>query len=263
MGNKGWIKLHRQILDCDLWLTDEPFSMGQAWIDLLLRANHQDKEMIFDYKTITVGRGQLITSVRKLADRWKWGNQKTLKFLRLLEEMKMIEKQSDNRRTLLTIVNYTIYQDTENTDGTQIDTLSEQYQNADRTQIDHKQEYKELKNLKNEKKVKNNNTFCSELETNSEPPIIQIPLNDNSLFDVTQTMVDEYQEIYPSVDVMQQLRNMKGWCLSNPRNRKTRSGVRRFINSWLAKEQNKGGRQQSSAYMDSIKDRVNVVDDWV
>lgn len=154
MSNDGWIKLYRQILDSDIWISDEPFSKGQAWVDLLLLANHRDKEMIFDYKTVTVGRGQLITSVRKLSLRWGWGNQKTLKFLRLLEELKMVEKESDNRRTLLTIINYEVYQGSDNTDGTQIDTLPEHCQNTARTQITHKQEDKELKNEKNEKNNK-------------------------------------------------------------------------------------------------------------
>ena len=34
---------------------------------------------------------------------------------------------------------------------------------------------------------------------------------------------------------------MRGWCLANPTRRKTRRGVRRFINGWLAKVQDRGG----------------------
>lgn len=123
----GWIKLHRKLLDCDIWISDddEPFDRRSAWIDLLLLANHRDKNIIFDGKPLAVQRGQYVTSVRKLASRWMWGNQKTLKFLRLLEDLNMITKESDSRRTLLTIVNYEVYQSTENTDRTQIDTVSE------------------------------------------------------------------------------------------------------------------------------------------
>lgn len=99
--NRGWIKLHRQILECDIWIgfdeePDEPFDRRSAWIDLLLRANHRDKEFLFDGQMIVVGRGQLITSVRKLAARWHWGKDKTLRFLRTLEQLNMIE----NHRTV-------------------------------------------------------------------------------------------------------------------------------------------------------------------
>ena len=52
-------------------------------------------------------------------------------------------------------------------------------------------------------------------------------------------MIDDWSELYPNVDVMQELRNMKGWCNSNPTKRKTKRGVLRFINSWLAREQDK------------------------
>lgn len=107
---EGWISLHRKLQDCDIWLDDEPFDRRSAWIDLLLSANHENKGMIFDGHHIEVKRGQLITSVRKLSAKWNWSKSKTLSYLRLLEELNMIEREADSRRTLLTIVNYGIYQ---------------------------------------------------------------------------------------------------------------------------------------------------------
>lgn len=108
---EGWICIHRKIRECDIWDYDEPFSRRDAWIDLLLLANHRDKDTIFDGKKITIKRGQYLTSVRKLAKEWHWGKDKTLKYLRLLEECEMIMRSADSRRTLITIVNYSIYQD--------------------------------------------------------------------------------------------------------------------------------------------------------
>ena len=136
----GWIKIHRQIQNCLIW-DDKPFNMASAWIDLLLLANHEDKETIFDKKPILVKRGQRITSVRELSARWGWGKDKTLRFLRLLEREKMIVKESDSRRTLLTIVNYGIYQDCETENETVIRTLTGQSQATN----------------KNDKNDKNNN----------------------------------------------------------------------------------------------------------
>ena len=48
-------------------------------------------------------------------------------------------------------------------------------------------------------------------------------------------------ELYPAVNVMQELRKMSSWSTDNPKRRKTKSGIRRFINAWLSKEQDKGG----------------------
>lgn len=76
-------------------------------------------------------------------------------------------------------------------------------------------------------------------QTPVEPSIITITLNDKSEFPIYQNMINDWSELYPNVDVMQELRNMKGWCNSNPTKRKTKRGVLRFINSWLAREQDK------------------------
>jgi len=72
------------------------------------------------------------------------------------------------------------------------------------------------------------------------PGEFSIPLNDGSVYEVPRADVDAFMRLYPAVDVEQELRNMIGWCIGNPKNRKTRSGVQRFITSWLAREQDRG-----------------------
>ena len=62
---------------------------------------------------------------------------------------------------------------------------------------------------------------------------------------VTREEIGGYAKLYPAVDVEQELRNMLGWCMANPAKRKTRSGIRRFIAGWLAREQNRGGTAAS------------------
>jgi hypothetical protein len=69
---------------------------------------------------------------------------------------------------------------------------------------------------------------------------IEIPLNDNTSFVVTQAMLDEFVALYPAVDVPQTLNEIRGWNITNPSKRKTRKGVLGHINRWLAKEQNRG-----------------------
>lgn len=85
-------------------------------------------------------------------------------------------------------------------------------------------------------------TYCTEPENSaSVPAVIELPLNDKSLYSITQTDINEWQELYPNVNILQELRKMKGWCDSNPAKRKTSRGIKRFITSWLAREQDKGG----------------------
>lgn len=66
-----------------------------------------------------------------------------------------------------------------------------------------------------------------------------LPLNDNTMFSVSKEDVAKWRELYPAVDVEQQLRNMVGWLDSHPDRRKTRRGINAFITSWLSKEQDR------------------------
>lgn len=63
-------------------------------------------------------------------------------------------------------------------------------------------------------------------------------LNDATEYEVSENDVITYQQLYPGIDVMQELRNIEAWCLSNPKNRKTRNGAKRFLNAWLSRSQN-------------------------
>lgn len=147
MADKGWIKTYRKIQECWIWLDKEPFDKRSAWIDLLLTANHADKKILFNGELITVKRGQILTSVRKLAIRWGWSNDKILRFLRLLESDEMLKKDSDKYRTLITIENYEVYQENTNTERTETSTPTS-------TPVSHKQECKECKEI-------NNNISCA------------------------------------------------------------------------------------------------------
>lgn len=69
--------------------------------------------------------------------------------------------------------------------------------------------------------------------------IISLQLNTGEEYPVYENQVKQWEEIYPGINVNDQLRAMKGWCIANPTKRKTRSGINRFINNWLSKEQNK------------------------
>lgn len=80
-----------------------------------------------------------------------------------------------------------------------------------------------------------------------EPSIITITLNDKSEYPIYQSMVDEWNELYPNVDVLQELRKMKGWSNANPAKRKTKKGIQRFINAWLSREQDKPSYNKKTA----------------
>ncbi len=112
------------------------------------------------------------------------------------------------------------------------------------TEIENRDRDKEIrdKSLDKDTDIEDTEDSCAEPETVSAPPIISIILNDKSYFDVLPEDYNRWCELYPAVDVMQELRKMSSWSTDNPKKRKTKGGIRRFINAWLSKEQDKGGR---------------------
>lgn len=106
----GWISVHRQITNHWIWNSKEPFDKRSAWIDLLLLVNHKKEKVKFDKEFIEVDRGQRITSLEKLAERWNWSRHKVSDFLNRLEQDGMLVQVRDKRKTLVSIENYDKYQ---------------------------------------------------------------------------------------------------------------------------------------------------------
>lgn len=90
---------------------------------------------------------------------------------------------------------------------------------------------------------KDKNIICPELdEPAPDRSGILLPLNDKTLYDVPLDKIAIWKDAYPAVNVEQELKRMAAWLESNPTRRKTQRGITKFINIWLAKEQDEGGR---------------------
>lgn len=111
----GWVSIHRQIREHWVW-EEKPFSYGQAWIDMIMMANHADNKVPIGKEIVIVETGSFITSEPKLSERWGWSRTKVRTFLSLLEQDKMIIKKSDRKKTTVTIVNYSAFQILETTE---------------------------------------------------------------------------------------------------------------------------------------------------
>lgn len=112
----GWIKVHRKIQDTVGYFA-EPFCRNMAWIDLLLLANHDDNFFRFRGIRVDVKRGQTGVNIETFCDRWKWSRGKTERWLKELERDKKIIRQKTNITTLISIINYSQYQDSDKADG--------------------------------------------------------------------------------------------------------------------------------------------------
>ena len=234
--NSGWIKLHRKLLGNGLWRERREFSKAEAWIDIILNAQHSDepREVWIKNSVLLCHRGQCLKSLDTWARRWGWTKSKVRRVLKVFQDCSMIVLKPEQKTTRLTICNYDVYNDVRNASETQV----KRKRNASETQSTPD------KNVKNErtKECKNELELCSEPPATSEPPIIEIPLiKSQGNFAITQSDINEWQETYPAVDVMAQVRKCRQWNINNPSRRKTLSGIRNHICQWLGKEQDKGG----------------------
>lgn len=99
--------------------------------------------------------------------------------------------------------------------------------------------------------IQSNRQSESESESNnsaetSPAQVATLTLVDGSEYAILETDMEKDAQAYPGVDVLQEYRKMQRWLEANPKLRKTKTGIRRFINSWLDRAQNSARRQAAS-----------------
>ena len=114
----GWFLLQREISEHWIWKSKEPFDKRSAWIDLLMLANFRDFKTTCNGKVVYRRRGEVNTSIRHLAERWRWDKRTVKRFLVLLESDGMCTTKSTTDGTTITIENYDKYQWSSTTVGT-------------------------------------------------------------------------------------------------------------------------------------------------
>ncbi len=123
--NTGYFKISRKLFDNEIW-TSEPFTRGQAWVDLIGLANHKKSFIMVRGIKIELERGDVGWSIFNLAKRWKWSRGKVYRFLELLENEKQIAQKRNNKTdikltTVITLINYNLYQSKKQQNGHQTD----------------------------------------------------------------------------------------------------------------------------------------------
>lgn len=138
--SEGWIKLHRKFEDWEWFNNSE---MVHLFIYLLLNANHEDGK----WRGIEIKRGQIITGLLKLNEKTKISIQKIRTCLSKLEKTGEINKQTTNKYSIITILNYDSYQGEQQTINKQVNKQSTNNQQT----TNNKQECKNEKNEKNKR----------------------------------------------------------------------------------------------------------------
>ncbi|MFJ7941557.1 hypothetical protein ACIQYG_24210 [Peribacillus sp. NPDC096622] len=141
----GWVKVHRKLLDKPIWINSTP-EQKTILITLLMMVNHQERDWEWQGKPYRVAPGQVITSLESIANKCGKGIslQNVRTAVKRFEKFEFLTNKSTNRNRLITIVNWSLYQNNEN-ELTSSLTRSQQAPN------------KQVTPNKNDKKIKNEN----------------------------------------------------------------------------------------------------------
>ena len=139
----GWIKLHRQILDNPIFSKPELY---QLFSYCLLRANHNETKIIWNGGEEELERGCFITGRKAISEDTGQKESTVYRNLKLLEKLHMISVKSNNKYSVVKVLNYCVYQ------GSEIE--SEQPVNNQRTTTEQPVDTdKNDKNVKNDKNI--------------------------------------------------------------------------------------------------------------
>lgn len=105
---EGWIKLHRKTLDNPIVMKDS--AHFAVWAYLLLNATHAEKQAIFKGKRIVLQPGQLITGCISISDKLKLNESKVRRVLNDFQNDGQIDRQTSNKNSLISILNWGLYQ---------------------------------------------------------------------------------------------------------------------------------------------------------
>lgn len=155
---KGWICLHRCITKHWIW---QDANRLKWWVDLLFKANIDNKKVIINSSIHKCKRGEIITSISNLAKEWCVSRDVVRHFLNILEDDKMIKRKSTRSLTHIIICNYESFQDVPTTEPQpshnkpttepQQTHITKQYNNITNNNID-----KEKENIKEKESCKKN-----------------------------------------------------------------------------------------------------------
>lgn len=134
-GYEGWIKLYRSLLESTIF---ENPRLLKFWIWILCKASHKNLNQRVGIKEIKVLRGQFIFGRIEAAKELNFPETTIYRYLKLLESERMIAVKTNNKFSLITVINWSLYQDGEekleqhmNSQGTSSENLMDTNNNVE------------------------------------------------------------------------------------------------------------------------------------
>lgn len=107
---KGTVSLSKRLRRHAVWSRPD---YGWAWVDLLLLANDRARTVLVNNQSVDLLRGQLAWSLRSLEKEWEKSGEWISAFIKFCRDQQMIKIETRSHRiTVITVVNYEVYNPT-------------------------------------------------------------------------------------------------------------------------------------------------------
>lgn len=231
---QGWIKLHRKLLDNPIMKKPE---LLQLFMYCLLRANHEPETIIFGEKEVQIKRGSFLTGRYSLEADLGCKAITLYKRLQKLKNLDFVTLNSNNKFTVVTVVNWELYQSAEEESNSKSNNKITSKEHQSNTN-------KNDKNDKNDKKLKD---ICGDKSPRTQkftPPTIEevkeYCLQRNNNVD-PEKWIDHY--------------TAKGWMIGKNKMKDWKAAVR----TW--ERGNNSQKQQSKSTLGMLKEMYEEAGD--
>ena len=144
----GWIKLHRKLLDSPIFQNEKLF---KVFAYCLMKASHKEHTQLVGRRVVHLQKGQFVFGRKRASEELRLKESTVRDYVKLLEKLGTIDIKSDNKFSVITVVNWAIYQNDEKISDSKNDNKSTSNQH----QINTNKNVKNVENDKNEKNEKN------------------------------------------------------------------------------------------------------------
>ena len=152
----GWIKLHRKLLDSPIFQNEKLF---KVFAYCLMKASHKEHTQLVGRRVVHLQKGQFVFGRKRASEELRLKESTVRDYVKLLEKLGNIDIKSDNKFSVITVVNWAIYQNDEEISDSKNDKKSTTNQHQmDNKSTSNQQQIntnKNVKNVENDKNVKN------------------------------------------------------------------------------------------------------------
>lgn len=243
MLNVGKVFIPRNIRDHWLWDDDHKY---KRWSDLVMEASWERTKFRFGNVKGWLERGQQVTSVRTLMHRWKTSSRYVTEFLADLESENLITIETLTTHTIITIVDYDIYQgDPSSSENTMPETTPSEHKGKRIRQHDGSQS-------KEDNNINNNNSSLS-IEEQNLKFVGMIKTNDGLMEEAMLGLRREKSVVLELLELFMHDINFKS--MSHPDCNAFRSHFINWSREYLRKEQAYANRKPKPGGGGSSQDR--------